>query len=202
MEPMRRIVTFDRVSADGYFAAPDGNLDWVVPDDEVDKSGAEGIPGTDTILFGRRTYEQFEGFWPHALDDSPTAPDPHAAGRRSPAIRAMAIWINEATKVVFSRTRKDVTWKNSRLRHEIDPREIEAIKRQPGKNMIIFGSGSLVSQLTQHGLIDEYQFVINPILLGSGRPLLAGVTKSSKLELLEAKPYRSGNVVLRYARAK
>jgi dihydrofolate reductase len=202
MEPMRRIVAFDRVSADGYFAAPDGNLDWVVPDDEVDKSGAEGIPGTDTILFGRRTYEQFEGFWPHALDDSPTAPDPHAAGRRSPAIRAMAIWINEATKVVFSRTRKDVTWKNSRLRHEIDPREIEAIKRQPGKNMIIFGSGSLVSQLTQHGLIDEYQFVINPILLGSGRPLLAGVTNSLKLELLEAKPYRSGNVVLRYARAK
>jgi dihydrofolate reductase len=202
MEPMRRIVAFDRVSADGYFAAPDGNLDWVVPDDEVDKAGAQGIPDTDTILFGRRTYEQFEGFWPHTLDDSPTAPDPHAAGRRSPAIRAMAIWINEATKVVFSKTRKDVTWKNSRLLHEIDPREIEAMKRQPGKNMIIFGSGSLVSQLTQHGLIDEYQFVVNPILLGSGRSLVAGVPKSSKLDLLETKPYRSGNVMLRYARPK
>ncbi len=76
MEPMRRIVTFNRVSADGYFAAPDGNLDWAVPDEEIDRSGVAGMPGVDTLLFGRRTYEAFEGFWPHALDDSPTAADP------------------------------------------------------------------------------------------------------------------------------
>ena len=100
-------------------------------------------------------------------------------------MRAMAIWINEATKLVFSRTLKDVTWRNSRLLHELDPREIDAMKRQPGKNMIVFGSGSLVSQLTQHGLIDEYQFVVNPILLGSGQPLLSGGSKSSALDLLE-----------------
>src|SRR6185295_14776349 len=111
----------------------------------------EAIPGSDnTILFGRRTYDLFEAFWPHALDDSATAPDPHMAGRRSEAVRGMAIWINEATKVVFSRTRKDVTWKNSRLFHEFDPSEIEALKRQPGKDMMIFGSGSIVSLLTQH----------------------------------------------------
>jgi dihydrofolate reductase len=201
MEPMRRIVMFNRVTADGYFAGPDGNLEWVVPDEEVDKAGAEAMPGFDTILFGRRTYELFEGFWPRAVDDSPAAPDPHGAGRRSPTIRAMAIWINEATKLVFSRTRKDVTWRNSRLFHEFDPREIETMKRQTGKNMIVFGSGSLVSQLTQHGLIDEYHFVVSPIFLGSGRPLLSGVSKSSRLDLLEAKGYPSGNVMLRYARS-
>lgn len=197
---MRRIVTFNRVSADGYFAGPDGNLAWVVPDEDLDKLGAEGIAGVDTILFGRRTYELFAGFWPHALDDSPTAPDPHGAGRRSPAMRAMAIWLNEATKLVFSRTLKDVTWSNSRLLHELDPREIESLKRQPGKDIIVFGSGSIVSQLTPHGLIDEYQFVVSPILLGSGRPLLSGVPKSLRLDLLEAKEYQSGNVMLRYAR--
>ena len=191
---------FNRVTADGYFAGPDGNLEWVVPDEEVDKAGAEAIPGFDTILFGRRTYEAFEGFWPRAVDDSSAAPDPHSAGRRSPTIRAMAIWINEATKVVFSRTRKDVTWRNSRLLHQFDPREIEAMKRQPGKDLIVFGSGSIVTQLTQHSLIDEYRFVVSPILLGSGRPLLSGVSKSLRLELLEAKKYPSGNVVLRYAR--
>jgi dihydrofolate reductase len=200
MEPMRRIVAFDRVSADGYFAGTDGKLDWVVPDDQVDRAGGEAIPGSDNmILFGRRTYELFESFWPHALDDSPTAPDPHMPRRRSPAMRGMAIWINEATKVVFSRTRKEVTWKNSRLLHELDPREIEVMKRQPGKNMMIFGSGSIASQLTQHGLIDEYQFVVSPILLGGGRPLVSGLSKSMKLDLLEARGYQSGNVMLRYA---
>ncbi len=202
MDPLRRIIMFNRVTADGYFAATDGNLNWVVPDDTLDSAGVEAIPSVDTILFGRRTYEMFERFWPRALDDSSTAADPHAAGRRSPAMRAMAIWINEATKLVFSRTLKDVTWKNSRLVHELDPREIEAMKRQPGRNMIVFGSGSLVSQLTQHGLIDEYQFVVSPILLGSGRPLFSGGSKSSALDLIEVNKYQSGNVMLRYARAK
>jgi dihydrofolate reductase len=112
----------------------------------------------------------------------------------------MAAWINEATKLVFSRTLKDVKWRNSRLVHEFDPREIEALKRQPGKNIIVFGSGSIVSQLTEHGLIDEYQFVVTPIILGGGRQLLNGVSKSLKLDLLEAKGHQSGNVVLRYAR--
>jgi dihydrofolate reductase len=201
MAQMRRIVMFNRVTADGYFAGPDGNLDWVVREEELDKAAEEGLSGADTILFGRQTFDLFERFWPHALDDSPTAPDPHSVGRRSPAIRAMAIWINEATKLVYSRTRKEVTWRNSRLFHEFDPREIEAIKKQPGKDVMIFGSGSIVSQLTQNGLIDEYQFVVSPVLLGNGRQLLTGVPKCLKLDLLEAKKFPSGNVRLRYARA-
>jgi dihydrofolate reductase len=85
--------------------------------------------------------------------------------------------------------------------HELDPREIETMKSQRGKDMIVFGSGSIVSQLTQHGLIDEYQVVVCPSFLGRGRPLLTGVSKNSKLELVETKPYRSGDVMLRYARS-
>ena len=108
--------------------------------------------------------------------------------------------LNRMTKLVFSRTLKDVTWRDSRLLRKLDPREIETMKGQPGKDMIIFGSGSIVSQLTQHGLIDEYQFVVCPILLGSGQPLLSGVSKRLRLELLEAKPFPSGDVMLRYAR--
>ena len=104
------------------------------------------------------------------------------------------------TKLVFSRSLKDVTWQNSRILHEFEPREIETMKRQPGKNMIVFGSGSIVTQLTQHGLIDEYQFVLCPILLGSGRPLLSDVSKNLTLSLVEAKQYQSGDVMLRYAR--
>ena len=193
---------FNWMTANGYFAGADGNLDWVVPDEEQAKAAVDGIPLFDTVLFGRRTYELFEKFWSHAVDDSSTAPDPHHRGERTKEHRAIAIWLNDANKVVFSKSLKHATWKNSRVLHELNPREIETMKSQPGKDMIIFGSGSIVSQLTQHGLIDEYQFVVCSVLLGNGRPLLSDVSKNLRLDLLEAKPYPSGDVLLRYARAK
>jgi dihydrofolate reductase len=123
MRPTRRIVMFNWITADGYFAGRDGNLDWVVSDEEQAKTAAESIPNFDTVLFGRRTYELFEVFWRQAVDDSLTAPDPHRPGRRSPEHRAIAIWLNEMTKLVFSRTLKNVIWKNFRILHELDSRE-------------------------------------------------------------------------------
>lgn len=195
---MRRIVAFNNVSADGYFAAENGGLGWVIPEPELDRAAADNLGSAGTILFGRRTYDMFEFFWPTVVTDSPTAPDPHDPGRHSPEMRAMGKWINDAEKLVFSRTRQDVTWRNSRLIHEFDPGEVEALKRQPGKEIMIFGSGTVVSQLTQHGLIDEYQFVVSPTFLGSGRPLISGVSNGPRLRLLEATPYPSGIVKLRY----
>jgi dihydrofolate reductase len=200
---MRRIVMFNQVSADGYFAASDGSLDWVVPDDELGRSVMEHGPKFDTVLFGRRTYDMFEQFWPHALDAADTtAPDPHAAGRRSRVNRDMVVFLNEAHKVVFSRQRPEVTWKNSRLVREVDPGEIDAMKRQPGDDMILFGSGSIVSELTRHRLIDEYQLVVMPVLLGSGRTLLGTLTDRVSLRLQEARPFASGIVLQRYALAR
>ena len=158
------------------------------------------MPTIDTILLGRRTYELFEAYWPHALNDSQTAADPHDSSRRSPTLRDMAVWINEANKLVFSRTLKKVGWKNTRILPGIDPGAIEAMKREPGKDMIVFGSGSVVSELTRHGLIDEYQFVVNPVLLGQGKPLMEGMSNGAKLKLRESRQYPSGNVVLRYER--
>ena len=191
---------FNHVTADGYFAGPDGNLSWVVPDEEIDKAAVQRMPAIDTILLGRRTYELFEAYWPHALNDSETAADPHDSSRRSSTLRDMAVWINEANKLVFSRTLKKVGWKNTRIRPGIDPGAIEAMKREPGKDMIVFGSGSVVSELTRHGLIDEYQFVVNPVLLGQGKPLMEGMSNGAKLKLRESRQYPSGNVVLRYER--
>jgi dihydrofolate reductase len=159
MASSRRIVAFDWLSADGYFAGRDGNLNWVVPDDEQAKAAAAGMPAADTVLFGRRTYELFEGFWRHA----------------------------------------QVTWNNARVVRGLDVDELAALKQLRGKTIMIFGSGSIVSQLTQHGLIDEYQFVVCPVFLGDGRRLLEGVSNSVKLELLESRKYPSGDVSLRYA---
>jgi len=99
-------------------------------------------------------------------------------GQESNEHRAIAAWMNDATKLVFSRTLKEVTWNNARLVRELDVDEITALKQRPGKNMMIFGSASIVSQLTQHGLIDEYRFVVCPVFLGDGRRLLEGTSQS------------------------
>jgi dihydrofolate reductase len=194
----RGIVAFNRVTADGYFAGPDGSLEWVVPEPEVDARGAESVPSFDTILFGRRTYEMFERFWPRAVDDAGSARHPHGP-RRSAALDTMATWVNAATKVVFSRTRERLTMRNSRLVRDFDARAIEAMKQERGKDIIIFGSGSIVSQLARHGLIDEYQFVVSPSLLGCGQPLIGGASAPTSLRLLEVTAFQSGNVLLRYA---
>lgn len=197
---MRRIVAFDRVSADGYFASADGTLDWTVPDEAIDRAGAARMDDFDTMLFGRRTYDAFESFWPHAATGAQTANDPHRDGRHTKTLLSMATWINQTAKWVFSTTRRELTWQNSRAFSALDPLELRTLKGAPGKDLIIFGSGSLVSQLTEHGLIDEYQFIVSPVLLGAGRTLIERVSKQVPLELLEAKPFASGNVMLRYAR--
>jgi dihydrofolate reductase len=200
---MRLIVAFNNVSADGYFATPDGNLNWVVPDPDMDKFVAEATRqgGTDTILFGRKTYQMFASFWPHVLDDSGTAPDPHTPGRTSPELRAMAVMLNETPKIVFSKTLKEAKWANSRIVRDVDPAAIASMKKEQGENIMIFGSGSIVSRLTQHGLIDQYLFAVSPILLGSGRTLLTGVSANVKLDLKEEKRFPTGKVMLTYTRA-
>jgi dihydrofolate reductase len=200
---MRRIVAFNNISADGFFAALDGNLNWVVPDPEMDRVAAEAISrgGTDTILFGRKTYQMFASFWPHVLDDSGTAPDPHTAGRTSRELRAMAEMLNETPKIVFSKSLKEAMWANSRIVRDLEPRAIEEMKKERGKDMMIFGSGTIASLLTRHGLIDEYLFVISPVLLGGGRTMLNGVAANLKLDLQEETRFPSGKVMLRYARS-
>lgn len=204
---MRPLFMFNRISADGYFARPEGkshdDLSWVVPEDAIDKAGAAASAGVDTILFGRRTYDMFESFWPHALETAKAGgavEDPHGPGRTSPELRAMAEMINEANKIVYSRRRKEVTWNNSRLRSSFDPNEIREMKKSPGKGMIVFGSGSIVSLLAENDLIDEYQVVVSPLLLGNGEAFVSGIEKVTRLTLLEAKGYPSGNVMLRYRR--
>jgi len=198
MASTRKIVVFDRISADGYFSAANGALDWAVPDADLDKGAAGKLGDSDAMLFGRRTFDMFESFWPNVLKDPATAPDPHSPGRHTPEMRALAVWINAAKKIVFSTTRKEATWTNSELRRDIVPREIEALKSQPGKTIMLFGSGTVASRLSELGLIDEYQFVVCPVLLGGGRPLVSGMSRRLSLELLEARPFTSGNVMLRF----
>lgn len=197
---MRRIEVFNRVTADGSFADAEGRLDWFVADEELDAEARNSLGSHDAMLLGRKTYEMFESFWPHALEDPQGASDPHAAGRRSPAIRDMAKWINATTKLVVSRTRQEVTWNGSRLVRELTRESVEALKREPGGDIIVFGSGELVTQLTALGLVDEYQLVVSPLFGGArGRRMLGVLPAIVGLELLGTRQTAAGNVVLRYA---
>ena len=195
----RKIVMFNQVSADGYFAASDGSLDWVVQEPKVYQEGVASLPEIDTMLFGRKTYDMFESFWPHALDDPKTAPDPHAPGKRSEQAREMAVWINQSPKLVISKSRKHVTWQNSKLLDHFDPRAIQALKQERGGDIMVFGSGSIVAQLSQHRLIDHYLFVVMPVLLGKGQPMLSSADARLGLKLVSAKPFDSGVVLLHYS---
>jgi dihydrofolate reductase len=191
---------FNRVSSDGRFAAQDGSLDWVVPEPEIDRLGVAGMQSTDTVLFGRRTYEMFASFWPSVYANPDSARNPHGPGGASPELRAMATWLNDTKKLVFSRTLREASWHNTEILGEFSASAIETLEQRPGEGIIIFGSGSIVSLLSEHGLIDEYRLIVTPVVLGDGTPWLRGVSKRIRLALLEAKAYPSGNVMLRYAR--
>jgi dihydrofolate reductase len=198
---MRRIVTFNWMSADGFFSGPDGDLSWVVPDDEQRIRAAHDISQFDAAIFGRKTYELFSAFWPRALDDPQTAPDPHHPGERSREHRVIALALNAIDKLVFSTTLGVPAWTNTRVHRRFDPSAIAAMKGREGKDIIVWGSGSIVSQLAAHDLIDEYQFVICPVILGHGRMLMNDLPRPVAVERAEAQPYRSGDLMLRYERS-
>jgi len=202
---MRRIISFNRVSADGYFSDAKGGLGWAVPEDELDKAAATSLGKTGAMIFGRRTYDNFESFWPNVAKQARqegTAPDPHAAGRASAHLSRIAVWIDEAEKIVFSRTRKDVPWNNSRVISEFDAHQVQELKQGSGADIMLFGSGTITSLLTEHRLVDEYQLIVNPVFLGDGKLLIHGVPQLTSLKLLDSRAYPSGNVMLRYGLAE
>ena len=199
---MRRIIAFNHVSADGYFATEEFRLDWVIPDEELTQSSLQNMKEADTILFGRRTYEMFESFWPNAIRDPRGAEDPHAKGRRSMSMQRVGEWIDAATKIVFSRTREAVTWRGSLVKREFDPADVDALKRTAGRNMLLLGSGEITRLMTRHRLIDEYQFGVVPIILGKGRRLLDDLEAPRTLSLMESRQFPTGTVLLRYAAAR
>jgi dihydrofolate reductase len=199
---MRRIRMYNNVSADGYFADEHGKLDWFVQDPELNKEAVSGSSQNDAVMLGRKTYEMFASFWPKVAAEAEggKAKGPHGGGP-SAEIVAMAKFLDDAKKIVFSKSLRDPTWRNTRVFHELNPATVEALKREPGKNIIVFGSGSIVSQLTRLGLIDVYDFVVNPVLIGNGHHLFEDVAVKSKLRLVESKAYPTGTVVVRYERA-
>jgi dihydrofolate reductase len=187
---MRKVAMLNRISLDGFYAGPNGEIDWFIHEPEVDQAAHE-LMAPDTLLMGRVTYQMFESYWP------PVARDPNA----SEGARILANELNEMTKVVFSKTLEEVTWVNSTLVKGDITQAVSRLKQGDGPDIAIFGSGTIVQQLAEEGLIDEYLIVVTPVILGVGKPLFKEVKKCN-LELLETRNFKSGNVLLHYRTEK
>jgi dihydrofolate reductase len=179
---MRKIIVSNLVSLDGFFEGPNKELDWFVVEEEFFEYARDLLNDVDTILFGRITYLMMAAYWPNAKDNDAT----------------ITHKMNHLNKIVFSKTLKKVDWNNAVLAKDNLSKEIEILKKQPGKYIVIFGSGTLVTQLTNLGLIDEYQIIVNPIILGKGNFLFKGIIDKINLKLLDTKVLKSGVVILYY----
>ncbi|MGO8754326.1 MAG: dihydrofolate reductase family protein [Gallionellaceae bacterium] len=181
---MRKIIFQMMVSLDGYFEGPNKELDWHLVDNEFNDYASDLLGSVDALLFGRVTYQLMASYWP-----TPTAQmnDPVIAEK-----------MNSLPKIVFSKTLVKADWNNTRLVKENAAKEISKLKRPPGKDMAIFGSSDLAVSLMASGLIDEYRIFINPVVLGSGKPLLQGLKNRLKLTLVRTKVFNSGLVLLCY----
>jgi dihydrofolate reductase len=180
---MRRVIVSNLMTVDGYFEGPNHAFDWFVPDEEFFEYATDMLRSADTLLFGRRTYEHMANYWPTAAADE------------------IAEKMNHLEKIVFSRSLRDVEWKNSRLAKENLVDEISRLKRIPGKDLVVLGSASIASALLELGLVDEYRIILDPMLLGGGTLLFSGITKRTRLKLCSAKPFGSGVVLLTYQKA-
>jgi len=170
------------VTLDGFFEGPKSwELDWhdSVWGDELEKYSIEQSKSTGMLLFGRVTYEGMASYWPSQKGE-------------------IADFMNTIPKIVFSKTMKKAEWNNTTLVKGNAVEEVAKLKRQSGKNMFVFGSANLSSTLLEHDLFDEINLALAPVILGRGNPLFKASPDRLKMKLLEARPLKSGGVILRY----
>jgi dihydrofolate reductase len=191
---MRKVVVTNHMTLDGVMQSPSGPEEdardgfahggWAAPnvDDVLIRKLGEGMGASDTLLFGRRTYEQFAGYWPHQTDGNPYTEA-----------------LNRRTKYVASSTLSEpLPWENSILLSGDVPAAVAALKQQQGKDVVILGSGQLIGSLMAHNLIDEFLLMIHPVVLGSGRRLFPDSGPPAAFELVDSTPTTTGVIIATY----
>jgi dihydrofolate reductase len=179
---MRKVVMWNLVSLDGFFeGASGGDLAWHADarGEELDRFSLEQARSADMLLFGRRTYEGMASYWADAEGE-------------------IADVMNGVRKMVFSRTLREVTWRNSVLATQPPQVEVGWLRNQPGSDILIFGSAELSATLMHHGMIDEYRLGVVPVVLGGGVPLFKARPEPMRMTLIEARPLTTGCVILSY----
>jgi dihydrofolate reductase len=177
---VRKVVAVEFVSLDGVMESPE---EWAFPytNDEMEEANAAGMAASDALLLGRVTYEQMAAFWPDRSGDDPTVD-----------------YLNSVPKYVVSTTLDTVEWRNSTLVEGDVTEEVSKLKQQPGKDIAILGSGTLVQSLMRDDLLDELRLIIHPIVLGSGKRLFEDGGDRQALELVDSRTFSTGVVYLTY----
>lgn len=185
---MRKIFLFMMVSLDGYFEGPGHDLSWHHVDAEFNDFAIAQLKEADAILYGRRTYQLMESYWP---TDSAREDDPEVAQL-----------MNNISKVVVSKSLKEVketkNWKHVRLINNNFKDEIMRLKKEKGADIILMASSNLCVSLLEWGLLDEVRIMINPVVIGKGTPLFEGLKGKVSLELTKSRVFKNGNVLLTY----
>ena len=187
---MRKVIVSMNVTLDGFMSGATGELDWHFNywNEEMADHAGRQLSKSDTILLGRVTYQAMAQYWPY-----------QAVNMSFPRENVVfAEMMNNYHKIVFSRTLKEATWHNSRVVNTNLRTEILRLKQQPGRDMIVYGSGSIVSRLLQLGLVDEYELLVHPVVLSKGKALFKGLQSGRALELFDTKTFSSGVIVLYY----
>ncbi len=184
---MRRLSVFNSVTLDGYFTGVDGDMSWAHAggdDPEFTAFTTDNAKGGGVLVFGRVTYAMMASWWP-----TPAA---------AQAMPVVAERMNSLQKIVFSRTLDAATWANTTPLKGDPATEMRRLKAEQGPDMAILGSGTIVAQLADAGLIDTYQVVVTPIALGKGRTMFDGMAAPLSLKLVSSRTFRNGKVVLSY----
>ena len=187
---MRKLIVSMNVTLDGYMSGPDCELDWHFSswNNEMAREAAEQLNRADTIILGRVTYHAMAKYWPR-----------QAMNLLCPREDMLfADMMNTHTKIVFSKTLEWPEWRNTRLVSSNISTAVSALKQQPGKDIIIYGSGKVVTALTRLGLVDEYQVWVHPVILGRGKLLFRELEQSIAMKLFSTKVFNSGVVMLTY----
>ena len=182
---MRKLIVFNNVTLDGYFTDRNGDMSWAHQHDPEWLEFVQGnASGGGELLFGRKTYDLMASYWPTPM-----------ASKHNPVV---AEQMNKLPKIVFSRTMDHATWNNTRIVKGAVVAEMRNMKSAGGPGMAIFGSGQIVTQFAQEGLIDEYQIAIHPIILGAGRTMFEGLKNKLALRLTKSRTFANGIVFACY----
>jgi dihydrofolate reductase len=185
---MRRVISFMHVSLDGFVAGLNGELNWATVNEELFTYVGNRISQGDMAMYGRKTYELMESYWPGA-GDKPNASKHDIEHSR---------WYNQVHKIVLSKSLKDAAPANTTIISDNISEHINKIKQQGDKEILVFGSPSAAHALMKEGLIDGYWLFLNPIILGKGIPLFADVKEQTKLNLVGTHQFDCGVTELRY----
>ena len=186
---MRKVILQIDLSIDGFIADLNGGRNWVTGNADMNRDASNLLSTADTILLGRVAYQEFVTYWPSA-DTNGTAIESIIASQ-----------VNQATKLIFSRTLDKVewgTWNNAELVKDNVAEEIANLKALPGKNLLLYAGAGIVETFMRQDLIDEYRLRIHPVVLGKGKPLFQGIKDPLHLKLLQAKLYKNGAILLDY----